>query len=98
MLGIGIASAVGMSIQPLNIYITKKKTGSDGFVGVEGREKDNSNGFKVMKAAAAAIFGTGIIATIGTKGGLKGLAKKIQFKGLIPTLDQFKFIYGVTIM
>lgn len=98
MLGIGIASAVGMSIQPLNIYITKKKTGSDGFVGVEGREKDNSNGFKVMKTAAAAIFGTGIIATIGTKGGLKGLAKKIQFKGLIPTLDQFKFIYGVTIM
>ena len=98
ILGIGIASAVGMSIQPLNIYITKKKTGSDGFVGVEGREKDNSNGFKVMKAAAAAIFGTGIIATIGTKGGLKGLAKKIQFKGLIPTLDQFKFIYGVTIM
>lgn len=98
MLGIGIASAVGMSIQPLNIYITKKKTGSDGFVGVEGREKDNTNGFKVMKAAAAAIFGTGIIATIGTKGGLKGLAKKIQFKGLIPTLDQFKFIYGVTIM
>lgn len=98
MLGIGIASAVGMSIQPLNIYITKKKTGSDGFVGVEGREKDNSNAFKVMKAAAAAIFGTGIIATIGTKGGLKGLAKKIQFKGLIPTLDQFKFIYGVTIM
>ena len=98
MLGIGIASAVGMSIQPLNIYITKKKTGSDGFVGVEGREKDNSKAFKVMKAAAAAIFGTGIIATIGTKGGLKGLAKKIQFKGLIPTLDQFKFIYGVTIM
>ena len=98
ILGIGIASAVGMSIQPLNIYITKKKTGSDGFVGVEGREKDNSKGFKVMKAAAAAIFGTGIIATIGTKGGLKGLAKKIQFKGLIPTLDQFKFIYGVTIM
>ena len=98
MLGIGIASAVGMSIQPLNIYITKKKTGSDGFVGVEGREKDNSKSFKVLKAAAAAIFGTGIIATIGTKGGLKGLAKKIQFKGLIPTLDQFKFIYGVTIM
>ena len=24
--------------------------------------------------------------------------KKIQIKGLIPTLDQFKFIYGITIM
>ena len=98
MLGIGIASAVGMSIQPLNIYLTKKKTGSDGFVGVEGRQKDNSAGFKALKVASAAIFGGGIIATIGAKGGLSGLMKKIQFKGLIPTLDQFKFIYGVTIM
>ena len=98
MLGIGIASAVGMSIQPLNIYITKKKTGSDGFVGVEGRQKDNSAGFKALKAAAAVVFGGGIIATLGTKGGFNGLLKKIQFKGLIPTLDQFKFIYGVTIM
>ena len=84
--------------QPLNIYLTKKKTGSDGFVGVEGRQKDNSAGFKALKVASAAIFGGGIIATIGAKGGLSGLMKKIQFKGLVPTLDQFKFIYGVTIM
>lgn len=98
LLGIGIASAVGMSIQPLNIYLTKKKTGSDGFVGVEGREKDNSKGFKALKLASAALFGGGILATIGTEGGLKGILKKIQFKGLVPTLDQFKFIYGVTIM
>ena len=98
LLGIGIASAVGMSIQPLNIYLTKKKTGSDGFVGVEGRQKDNSKGFKMLKAAAALFFGTGTIATIGTSGGIKGIIKKIQFKGLVPTLDQFKFIYGVTIM
>lgn len=98
MLGLGIASAVGMSIQPLNIYLTKKKTGSDGFVGVEGRQKDNSAGFKGMKVAAAGIFGGGILATIGMRDGLKGLLKKIQFRGLVPTLDQFKFIYGVTIM
>lgn len=98
LLGIGIASAVGMSIQPLNIYLTKKKTGSDGFVGVEGRQKDNSKGFKMLKAVAALFFGTGTIATIGTSGGIKGIIKKIQFKGLVPTLDQFKFIYGVTIM
>ncbi len=98
LLGVGIASAIGMSIQPLNIYITKKKTGSDGFVGVEGREKDKSTGFKFLKAAAAAAFGAGTLATIGTKGGLNGIIKKIQFKGLVPTLDQFKFIYGVTIM
>ena len=98
MLGLGIASAVGMSIQPLNIYLTKKKTGSDGFVGVEGRQKDNSAGFKGLKVAAAAIFGGGILSTIGLGDGVKGLLKKIQFRGLVPTLDQFKFIYGVTIM
>ena len=98
MLGLGIASAVGMSIQPLNIYLTKKKTGSDGFVGVEGRQKDNSAGFKGLKVAAAGIFGGGILSTIGLGDGVKGLMKKIQFRGLIPTLDQFKFIYGVTIM
>lgn len=98
MLGLGIASAVGMSIQPLNIYLTKKKTGSDGFVGVEGRTKDNSNGFKAIKVAAAGIFGGGILATIGLRDGLKGLLKKIQFHGLVPTINQFKFIYGVTIM
>ena len=98
VLGIGIASAIGMSIQPLNIYLTKKKTGSDGFVGVEGREKDNSAGFKALKAGAAALFGGGILASLGMHDGFKGILKKIQFKGLVPTLDQFKFIYGVTIM
>lgn len=98
MLGLGIAAAIGMSIQPLNIYLTKKKTGSDGFVGVEGRQKDNSAGFWGLKGLAAAVFGGGILASIGLKDGLNGLLKKIQFKGLIPTLNQFKFIYGVTIM
>lgn len=98
LFGLGIASAVGMSIQPLNIYLTKRKTGSDGFVGVEGRSKDNSAGFKGLKALAAAAFGGGIIASIGIQDGIKGILKKIQFKGLTPTLDQFKFIYGVTIM
>ncbi len=98
ILGLGIASAVGMSIQPLNIYLTKKKTGSDGFVGVEGRTKDNSAGFWGLKTGAAAIFGGGILASIGLKNGINDLLKKIQFKGLVPTINQFKFIYGVTIM
>ena len=98
MLGLGIAAAIGMSIQPLNIYLTKKKTGSDGFVGVEGRQKDNSAGFWGLKTMAAGLFGGGILASIGLKDGVKGLMKKIQFKGLVPTINQFKFIYGVTIM
>ncbi len=93
--GMAIGSLVGMSIQPLNIYLTKKKTGSDGFVGVEGREKDTSVGFKAWKAAAAALFGGGIIADLARKEG--GLLKNVQFKGMVPTINQFKLIYGVTI-
>lgn len=95
IIGMAIGSGIGMSIQPLNIYLTKKKTGSDGFVGVEGREKDTSFNFKIWKAAAAALFGGGIVADLARKEG--GLLKNIQFKGMIPTLNQFKLIYGLTI-
>ena len=94
--GMAIASGIGMSIQPLNIYLTKKKTGSDGFVGVEGREKDKSFNFKLWKLAAAAVFGGGIVADLARKEG--GLLKNIQYKGMVPTLNQFKLIYGLTIM
>ena len=69
VVGMAIASGVGMSIQPLNIYLTKKKTGSDGFVGVEGREKDKSFNFKLWKLAAATVFGGGIIADLARKEG-----------------------------
>lgn len=93
LVGIGIASAVGMSAQPLNMYLTKLKTGSDKFVG--GGEKDDSTKFKIKKALAALVFGGGVLATIGNP---KNLIKNLQFKGFTPTLNQFKFIYGVTIM
>ena len=96
VVGMAIASGVGMSIQPLNIYLTKKKTGSDGFVGVEGREKDKSFNFKLWKLAAATVFGGGIIADLARKEG--GLLKNIQFKGIVPTINQFKLIYGMTII
>ncbi len=93
LLGIGIASAVGVSAQPLNIYLTKKKTGSDSFVG--GGKKDDSAGFKFRKALVAGLFGAGVLATIGNP---KNLVKDLQFKGFTPTIKQFKFIYGITIM
>lgn len=93
LIGIGIASAVGMSAQPLNMYLTKLKTGSDKFVG--GGEKDDSSKFKFKKALAATIFGGGVLATIGNP---KNLIKNLQFKGFTPSINQFKFIYGVTIM
>ncbi len=94
--GFAIATAVGMSIQPINIYLTKLKTGSDGFVGVEGRTKDNSVGFKIMKGAAGAGFFGLTLATLGT--GLKGFMDKMAFKGFWPTLSQLKGVYGLTII
>ena len=94
LLGLAMGTAVGCSIQPINIYLTKKKTGSDGFVGVEGREKDNSKGFKALKAAAAGAFALFAIGSIGKP---KNLLKNIQYKSLVPTLEQFKLVYGLTI-
>ena len=94
--GFALASAIGMSIQPINIYLTKLKTGSDGFVGVEGREKDKSTGFKALKVASAGAFFGMVLATLQT--GLKGFMDKMAFKGFWPTISQLKGIYGLTIM
>jgi len=94
--GFAIAAGVGMSIQPLNMYLTKKKTGQDGFVGVEGRTKDTSNGFKALKVASSLAFFGLVLATL--KSGLKGFMGKMAFKGYWPTLDQLKGVYGLTII
>ncbi len=95
--GFAVATGVGMSIQPMNIYLTKKKTGSDGFVGVEGRSKDNSTQFKLMKGTAGAGFLGLTLATLGTVSPSK-LMSKIAFKGFWPTIPQLKGIYGLTII
>lgn len=94
--GFAIGSAIGMSIQPLNIYLTKKKTGSDGFVGVEGRQKDTSAKFKLLKCASAAAFFAMVLTTLNT--GLKGFMDKMAFKGFWPTPSQLKGVYGLTII
>ena len=91
--GVGIGAAIGMSIQPINRYLTKKRTGSDDFVG--GGEKDNSMRFKIIKTAAAIAFLMGAFATISTKP--QEILTKLQFKGMTPTLDQYKAVYGLTI-
>lgn len=93
LLGLGIAALVGVNIQPFNMYLTKKKTGQAGFVG--GGEADKTNNFKLLKLAAAGAFGAMVMSTISNP---SKLMKNIQFKGLIPTLNQFKVIYGLTIM
>lgn len=92
------AIGVGLCVQPVNAYLTKLKTGKDGFVGVEGREPDKSTKFKFLKAAVAGIFGLGAISTIGSINSLEKFIGKIQFKGFNPTIPQFKLIYGMTIM
>lgn len=94
-LGLGIASAIGMSTQPINMYLTKKKTGKDGFVGVPGREKDNSLNFKLLKGIGFLAFASGAISTITTNP--KKFLNKIQFQGMTPTVNQLKLVYGLTI-
>lgn len=94
--GFLIGTGVGMSIQPINIYLTKRKTGSDGFVGVEGRTKDNSTEFKLLKGTAAAAFGGLTLWTLGT--GIKGFMSKMAFTGFLPSMNQLKGIYGLTII
>lgn len=94
-IGLGVATTIGMLTQPVNMYLTKKKTGSDGFVGVAGREKDKSSQFKMLKLAGASIFSLGALSTITTNP--KNLLSKLQFKGMIPTVSQLKFVYGLTI-
>lgn len=91
--GIAIASAIGMSIQPLNMYLTKKKTGKTEFVG--GGKKDDSFGFKVKKTIAAIAFAIGSFACISRKP--SEIIPKLGFKGSIPSLDQYKAVYGLTI-
>lgn len=92
ILGVGLAAAVGMCAQPFNRYLTKKKTGKDDFVG--GGKKDNSTKFKVLKTTIASLFAVGALGTIGK---FSELLSNIQFKGLVPTISQFKFAYGLTI-
>jgi len=102
-IGFAFAAAVGMSVQPINMYLTKKKTGSDGFVGVEGRKKNDTFGFKMLKVVTALAGMTGVLASM--KCNLKKPLKlpkefidKIAFNGFWPTIPQLMGVYGVTIM
>lgn len=102
-IGFGIATAIGFSVQPINMYLTKLKTGSDGFVGVEGRSKDKSASFKAIKAVSAAAFFTMILSTLKMSPAtfFKSPAKfmeKMSFNGKMPTINQLKGLYGLTII
>lgn len=94
LLGMGICAALCMSVQPLNRYLTKKRTGQDGFVGVDNKEGDKSKGFNVAKTVAGVAFPLFSMKTIGKPA---DLVSNIQFNSKVPTINQFKFLYGLTI-
>lgn len=102
-MGFAIASAIGLSVQPINMYLSKLKTGTDGFVGVEGRSKDTSKGFLGLKGLASIGFSSLILGTLKLSPlkFLKAPSKfmdKMSFTGKMPTINQLKGIYGVTII
>ena len=100
-LGFAMASAIGLSVQPINMYLTKLKTGNDGFVGVEGRSKDNSAGFFGLKTASSVGFFSMILSTLGIKPWQftpKKFMDKMAFTGKMPTINQLKGLYGITII
>lgn len=93
-LGMGICALMCMSVQPVNRYLTKKRTGQDGFVGVEGKGGDKSSGFTAAKTAVGVAFPIFSMKTIGK---FSDLLSNIQFNSMVPTINQFKFLYGLTI-
>lgn len=100
-IGFALSCAIGLSVQPINMYLTKLKTGQDGFVGVEGRSKDNSTGFFGLKAISSAAFFSMILSTLNinpVKFTPKKFMDKMSFSGKMPTINQLKGIYGITII
>ena len=90
--GLAVPVAIGMSLQPFNAYMTKKRTGNGGFVG--GGEPDHSAGFKILKTAMGAGIAAAMLRSIDK---FKEIPSKLQYKGLVPTIPQFKLIYACTI-
>ena len=104
-IGIFIAGIFAVGAQPLNVYLSKKRTGTDGFVGVEGRKKDNSLGFKALKTVSSLGMIGIMLATLGAlpknpkkfKDIPKLFLEKNQYKGKNPTINQFKTVFGLAI-
>ena len=92
LLGLSIPFIIGTSTQPINRYLTKLRTGKEGFVGIQGEKADNSGSFGLWKLLLAPAAAIGAISTIG-----KNPISKLQFTGLIPGVAQLKLLYGFTI-
>lgn len=96
LLGLGTAMAISSATQPINVYLTKKRTGCDGFAGMPDRKKDNSKEFKMMKVASAAAMAGLAMATMKAKP--SQLLDRVMFKSGIPSMDQIKALFGITII
>ncbi len=96
LLGLGAAMGISACFQPINVWMTKKRTGSDGFGGDETRSKDNSASFKAKKLASMGLMGGIMLATLKAKP--SQFLDRMLFKGTAPTIDQFKGLYGTTIL
>ena len=96
VLGLGTAMAISSCFQPINVWMTKKRTGSDGFGGDETRSKDTSASFKAKKLASMAAMGGIMLTTLKAKP--SQFIDRMMFKGTAPTIDQFKGLYGITIL
>jgi len=103
VLGLAGICAIAASVQKVNRAMTKKRTGSDGFVGYSDFSKDQKQGadkslkFKLMKLGAAAVMVGIAHKAIGAKS-ITDFWNKVQFKGKMPTLDQLKVVYATTIV
>ena len=104
LVGVAMSVAIGSMIQPFNVWLTKKRTGKEGFVGVEGGAQDKSTKFKIIKGASAAAFTTFAYSTIvdnifktPIKTQFGQLLNRLQFNGLVPSIPQLKTVYAFTI-
>ncbi len=92
---LGSSSLIAFSIQPFNAYLTKRKTGKDGFVGNpdfhKNAKKDKSHTLLLGKVMAAIAFGLMILSTITGKGPIKSLAEFTKSAGRNSLLKKFEF-------
>ncbi len=99
LIGFLVGSAVGVATQPINVWMTKKRTGKEGFVGNENAaKKDKSFKFLMERLAVGAGMLTMVLATLKCKPNPKEFIGKMAFEGLSPTINQLKGIYGMTII
>ena len=104
LLGVAMAMGIGASVQPFNVWLTKKRTGKEGFVGVSGGNQDKSKKFTASKLMAAGGFLAFAYATIvdnifktPLKKQMGQFFNRMQFNGIVPSIPQLKAVYAFTI-